>query len=1004
MYQSMKRKLLLVIALMLCCATTMFAQNDKISYQAVVRSADNHLVVNTDLTVTVSLANSENGPVVYKETHAVTSNMNGLISLLIGDGTPVDGSWADIQWSNAWVTADIACGGTHIATHKMPLNAVPYALQAGYADSVNTDVIANYLATHTVPGVSNVQSDWNQTDESSDAYIKNKPSIRDSVSNYLTNNHYVTETVMSGAIHDSIVNNIQTNINNTIHDSITTNVTKLIHDSIVNNVNANIGEAIHDSIVNNIAGQISDSLNNYHIQNCDDVNACVTAALADGTSDLNRAIDTIAGNVIHDSIANNVTKLIHDSITNNVTKLIHDSIANNITNTITNNISSQIHDSLSGYDIKDCADVNACVANSLADGTSALNQIVDSIAGNTIHDSIVNHISTQIRDSVSNYLTNNHYVTETVMSGAIHDSITNNISSQIHDSITNLAGRIPAVNDATFTVAIADGTTTTFTANSATDATVTLAKVAGTGSYKDLTDTPTNLVTTDGANTYTGANDFTGGTTTVASGFTMGTTTTANCGNVAVNACDLLAVFDSLNRRIQGVFDSLKHLNDSLAEELAALSPTLTLTSDLDGGSVNLCGNSSVEVVYTATLNNANAADYTFAWTVGGVAQSETGSTLTYTYTAAATDVKVVCVATRAGSAALKDSLTTTVTTGGTAVSLGLCDNYLTVTVKSVSGSPTSISWGDGRTGTSVSADMTHTYSTSGTYTITATNSDGCKATYTLALAEAAHTTCTVTSRNSNEMGSSATVIDSVKDHEGNWYEVVQIGDQCWLKENLRTRTSPKTGTRLVNTAGKTDNNAAQYYGSKVAHWYMNDSTTYAPKGYGLLYNWCAVMDTANPSNYMEVPTASAGNTNAFDFAPSGNHRGICPEGWHVPTDAEWSAMELEVNGSDVSSATGYRGSHAGKLSTGCDWVSSTNAGAPGNFGNTDRNSSGFAAVPAGNFYSSFNNAGYYAGFWSSSQGSSSNAWGRNLYCNYAGVYRYGNLKYDGRSVRCLRD
>lgn len=784
----MKRKLLLVIALMLCCAMTMFAQNDKISYQAVVRSADNHLVVNTDLTVTVSLANSEDGAPVYTETHAVTSNMNGLISLLIGDGTPVSGTWADVQWNNAWVTADIARGGTHIATHKMPLNAVPYALQAGYADSVNTDVIANYLATHSVPGVSNVQSDWNQTDESSDAYIKNKPSIRDSVSNYLTNNHYVTETVMSGAI---------------------------------------------------------------------------------------------------------------------------------------------------------------------------------------------------------------------------HDSITNNISSQIHDSITNLAGRIPAVNDATFTVAITDGTTTTFTANSATDATVTLAKVAGTGSYNDLTDTPTNLVTTDGDNTYTGSNDFTDGTTTVASGFTMGTTTTANCGNVAVNACDLLAVFDSLNRRIQGVFDSLKHLNDSLAEELAALKPTLTLTSDLDGGSVNLCGNSSVEVVYTATLNNANAADYTFAWTVGGVAQSETGSTLTYTYTytAAATDVKVVCVATRAGSAALKDSLTTTVTTGGTAVSLGLCDNYLTVTVKSVSGSPTSISWGDGRTGTSVSADMTHTYSTSGTYTITATNSDGCKATYTLALAEAAHTTCTVTSRNSNEMGSSATVIDSVKDHEGNWYEVVQIGDQCWLKENLRTRTSPKTGTRLVNTAGKTDNNAAQYYGSKVAHWYMNDSTTYAPKGYGLLYNWCAVMDTANPSNYMEVPTASAGNTNAFDFAPSGNHRGICPEGWHVPTDAEWSAMELEVNGSDVSSATGYRGSHAGKLSTGCDWVSSTNAGAPGNFGNTDRNSSGFAAVPAGNFESSLiEDAGRGAYFWSSSQGSSTGAWRRSLGCSLAGVNRYSHPKDSGRSVRCLRD
>ena len=465
------------------------------------------------------------------------------------------------------------------------------------------------------------------------------------------------------------------------------------------------------------------------------------------------------------------------------------------------------------------------------------------------------------------------------------------------------------------------------------DATVTLAKVAGTGSYTDLTNTPTNLVTTDGDNTYTGDNDFTDGTTTVASGFTMGTTTTANCGNVAVNACDLLAVFDSLNRRVQGVFDSLKHLNDSLAEELAALKPTLTLMSDLDGGSVSLCGNSSVEVVYTATLNNANAADYTFAWTVGGVAQSETGSTLTYTYTAAATDVKVVCVATREGYATLKDSLTTTVTTGGTAVSLGLCDSYLTVTVKSVSGSPNSISWGDGSTGTSVSASTSHTYSSSGTYTITASNASGCKASYTLALDEAAHTSCTLsemtnTTLLSNENGNSA--IDSVKDHEGNWYEVVQIGNQCWLKENLRTRTSPKTGNNLVNPLGNTGNASTQSYTSKVAHWYLNDSTTYAPKGYGLLYNWCAAVDTFR-TGYAEVATESSTANFWSCTLPSGHRRGICPAGWHLPTDDEWNTMEATVNGSDVSTSTGYRGSHAGKLSTGCDWTTSTTVNAPAN-------------------------------------------------------------------------
>ena len=60
------------MALMLCCAMTVFAQNDKISYQAVVRGTDNHLVVNTDMTITVSLANSEDGAAVYTEAKNIT--------------------------------------------------------------------------------------------------------------------------------------------------------------------------------------------------------------------------------------------------------------------------------------------------------------------------------------------------------------------------------------------------------------------------------------------------------------------------------------------------------------------------------------------------------------------------------------------------------------------------------------------------------------------------------------------------------------------------------------------------------------------------------------------------------------------------------------------------------------------------------------------------------------------------------------------------------------------
>ena len=102
------RKGLLFTVLIMFLAVAGMAQNDKISYQAVVRNSANHLVSDQDLTVTVGIANSEGGVAVYTETHAVHSNTNGLISLLIGDGTPVSGSWGAIQWNKAWVTAVIA--------------------------------------------------------------------------------------------------------------------------------------------------------------------------------------------------------------------------------------------------------------------------------------------------------------------------------------------------------------------------------------------------------------------------------------------------------------------------------------------------------------------------------------------------------------------------------------------------------------------------------------------------------------------------------------------------------------------------------------------------------------------------------------------------------------------------------------------------------------------------------------------------------------------------------
>ena len=253
--------------------------------------------------------------------------------------------------------------------------------------------------------------------------------------------------------------------------------------------------------------------------------------------------------------------------------------------------------------------------------------------------------------------------------------------------------------------------------------------------------------------------------------------------------------------------------------------------------------------------------------------------------------------------------------------------------------------------------------------------------------------------------------INSVTDYDGNEYPVVQIGSQCWLAENMRCTHSPLTGTYIV-----TPSSSGYTYTGKQARWYTGtadlngnsvtmDSAACVAHKFGLLYNWNAAVDIYNTS-YGELSINTSSN-NAVNTTFTGNRQGICPTGWHVPTDDEWNAMELVVNGSDVSSSTGYRGTHAGKLAGGDDWNSSTTSGAPGDYTNTSRNSSGFSAVPAGYCLgSSFDSAGNDAYFWSSSQdeGYTYYAWDRGLYYSNAGVYRYNDGKNYGFSVRCLRN
>ena len=233
--------------------------------------------------------------------------------------------------------------------------------------------------------------------------------------------------------------------------------------------------------------------------------------------------------------------------------------------------------------------------------------------------------------------------------------------------------------------------------------------------------------------------------------------------------------------------------------------------------------------------------------------------------------------------------------------------------------------------------------------------------------------------------------VPTVKDHEGNVYNTIKIGNQCWTKENLRTTTSPSTGTYLIPAA-----NTYYTYTGKLARWNNNDSATYAPLNYGLLYNWNAAVDTFNTA-YGET-SVNLNSDNAILVTYNGHHRGICPVGWHLPSDVEWMQL-INYVGSVPEYLCGGNSDYIAKaLASETGWNSSSGECYPGDQSQYTNNASGFSAVQT-------EDRGHTS-FWSSTQITSlpDRAYTCDLDYQYEYVYGGGNPKYLIYSVRCLRD
>jgi uncharacterized protein (TIGR02145 family) len=200
----------------------------------------------------------------------------------------------------------------------------------------------------------------------------------------------------------------------------------------------------------------------------------------------------------------------------------------------------------------------------------------------------------------------------------------------------------------------------------------------------------------------------------------------------------------------------------------------------------------------------------------------------------------------------------------------------------------------------------------------------------------------------------------NITDVEGNSYKTVYIGTQQWMGENLKV-SKYSDGTTIPNI---TDNNQWQNNTTGAWAYYNNDAANNAK--YGKLYNWYAVSKTTN------------GNKN------------VCPTGWHVPTDAEWTVLTDYLGGNSIT---------GGKLKE----VGTTNWNNP----NTSAtNTSLFTGLPGGfrykeGLYYGIGSGGFW---WSSTENDTVNAWLRSLGSSAGGAGRLDYNKGFGFSVRCLRD
>lgn len=195
-----------------------------------------------------------------------------------------------------------------------------------------------------------------------------------------------------------------------------------------------------------------------------------------------------------------------------------------------------------------------------------------------------------------------------------------------------------------------------------------------------------------------------------------------------------------------------------------------------------------------------------------------------------------------------------------------------------------------------------------------------------------------------------------LKDVEGNTYKTIKIGHQVWMAENLRVKKF-RNGDPILSTEATKDVSKEI---NPILQWsYNGDDSKVAM--FGRLYTWNVVSD----------------------------HRGVCPRGWHVPSDAQWSILINFLGGNEVA---------GGRLKNDTEdvWFS------PNIDATNDVN---FNALPAGcrEYNGAFSYMNAMAGWWTATEDISKHAWSKVIRSDRSTIETVGNMKNYGRSIRCIQ-